>query len=345
VEEGLLKPLCRAIENELRKHVHSVHLDHMAAPNMKDPRDPKKALGRFLDLPTVRLFGTKGLSVRQYVTHYLEDTFYNLTTVALHDWKTYSEMRNLAYEKYGLELGETHLPMGSLDTGLDVLQIMRNIHVFVARYNYNLNQQTFLERRTDKGSKNLNSINIHSIASSIRTHGMGMLNTTVNYTYHFLAKKFNIFSQFLFDEYIKSFLQRERRWFKKHRDDEGVEQQYPYANAFQVRILSARVRARADAPCPVKTRSHAPVFAPCSPELTVTELTITTHHATNLHAANLTHHSGLWSVPPPPPCPMQFNKEIRKLGVDKAGRTYLDQFRILVTEIGNALGYVRMVRR
>lgn len=100
-----------------------------------------------------------------------------------------------ANEKYDLSLAENHLPMGSLDQGLDILQIMRNVHIFVSRYNYNLNQQTFLERRSDKGSKHLNSINIHSIAASIRTHGMGIMNTTVNYTYQFLAKKFDIFSQ------------------------------------------------------------------------------------------------------------------------------------------------------
>lgn len=36
--------------------------------------------------------------------------------------------------------------------------------------------------------------------------------------------------------------------------------------------------------------------------------------------------------------------EIRKLGVNEQGKTFLDLFRILITEIGNALGYVRMVR-
>ncbi|KAG3203185.1 hypothetical protein PC129_g23011, partial [Phytophthora cactorum] len=40
----------------------------------------------------------------------------------------------------------------------------------------------------------------------------------------------------------------------------------------------------------------------------------------------------------------QFNKDIRKLGVSDSGKTFLDQFRMLITEIGNALGYVRMVR-
>lgn len=48
---------------------------------------------------------------------------------------------------------------------------MRHIHVFVAKYNYNLNNQIFVE----KSSKNkfLNTININHIANSIRTHGTG----------------------------------------------------------------------------------------------------------------------------------------------------------------------------
>ena len=42
--------------------------------------------------------------------------------------------------------------------------------------------------------------------------------------------------------------------------------------------------------------------------------------------------------------PTAFLKDIRKLGVTDAGLSFLDQFRILITEVGNALGYVRMVR-
>ncbi|TMW66090.1 hypothetical protein Poli38472_003855 [Pythium oligandrum] len=269
MEEEVVENLCKDVENDLRLHIHSVHLDHMDAPNPKN--EDFKVLHRYLDLRPIRLYG-KMLDLKQRVTHYLENTFYNLTTVALHDWKTYGEMRNLANDKYGLTLADNHLPMGSLDQGLDILQIMRNIQIFVARYNYNLNQQFFLERRSDKGSRHLNSINIHSIASSIRTHGMGIMNTTVNFTYQFLTRKFDIFSQFLFDEYIKSYLQREKRWYKKHRDDKNVDNKYPYDRAFQ------------------------------------------------------------------------FNKDIRKLGISDSGKTFLDQFRMLITEIGNALGYVRMVR-
>ena len=133
----------------------------------------------------------------------------------------------------------------------------------------NFYQQNFVERRPDRGSRNLNTINIQSIAASLRQHGLGILNTTVNFTYQFLAQKFHIFSQFLFDEYIKGHLGKECRWFTKNKVE--CNNMYPYERA------------------------------------------------------------------------LKFVKDIRKLGVVD-GRTFLDQFRILITEIGNALGYVRMVR-
>ena len=40
----------------------------------------------------------------------------------------------------------------------------------------------------------------------------------------------------------------------------------------------------------------------------------------------------------------RFNRDVRRLGVSVDGLTVLDRFRILITEIGNAMGYVRMVR-
>jgi WASH complex subunit 7 len=167
---------------------------------------------------------------------------------------------------------DNFLPMGSLDQGLDVLQIMRNIHIFVSRFTYNMNMQQFVEFRPDKSSKHLNTIGIQSIAASIRQHGLGVLNTTVNYTYQFLSQKFHIYSQFLFDDYIRAHLGREHRWYKKHKHEATVNNMYPYDRA------------------------------------------------------------------------QKFVKDIRKLGVNQSGKSFLDQFRILITEIGNALGYVRMVR-
>jgi WASH complex subunit 7 len=54
--------------------------------------------------------------------------------VALHDWRTYWDMRSIAEEKLGLHLMDSYLPMGAQDEGLDVLQIMRGIHIFVSRF-------------------------------------------------------------------------------------------------------------------------------------------------------------------------------------------------------------------
>eukprot|EP01040_Poterioochromonas_malhamensis_P008770 gene8770-9504_t len=264
----IIKPLCRDIENDLRYHIHTKHLDHMISLNPKT--ENMKILKPFLDLLPLYILN-RIISIKEEVTHYLDYNFYNLTTIALHDWRTYSEMRSLAYEKYNISLMDNYLPMGSLDQGLDILQIMRNIHVFVSRFNYNLNLQQFIEYRPDKASKHINTIKIQSIAASIRQHGLGILNTTVNFTYQFLSLKFKIFSQFLFDEHIRAQLSKEHRWYRKNKNTAQINNIYPYENA------------------------------------------------------------------------MNIVKEIRKLGVTD-NKTYLDQFRILVTEIGNALGYVRMVR-
>jgi WASH complex subunit 7 len=265
----IIQPLCRDIENNLRIHISTKNLSHMATTNPKT--ENLSPLRPFLDMSPLRLLGLI-IDIHQEVKHYLDTNFYNLTTIALHDWRTYADMRSLASEKLGLELMDNYLPMGSDDQGLDVLQIMRNIHVFVSRFTYNMNMQQFVEYRPDKSSKHLNTIRIQSIAASIRQHGLGVLNTTVNYTYQFLAQKFHIYSQFLFDDYIGAHLGKEHRWFKKHRHDAEVDNMYPYDRA------------------------------------------------------------------------MSFVKDIRKLGVNPNGKSFLDQFRILITEIGNALGYVRMVR-
>uniref|UniRef100_A0A4W6EPJ6 WASH complex subunit 4 n=1 Tax=Lates calcarifer TaxID=8187 RepID=A0A4W6EPJ6_LATCA len=223
-KEHLLDKLCKEIEKDLRLSVHT-HLK-------LDDRNPFKVGMKDLKL-CLYMHAHRFVLERTYVTHYLDKTFYNLTTVALHDWATYSEMRNLATQRYGLTMTEAHLPSQTLEQGLDVLEIMRNIHVFVSRYLYNLNNQ-------------------------------------VNFTYQFLRKKFYIFSQFMYDEHIKSRLIKDIRFFRETKDQS--DQKYPFERA------------------------------------------------------------------------EKFNRGIRKLGITPDGQSYLDQFRQLISQIGNAMGYVRMIR-
>eukprot|EP00105_Crassostrea_gigas_P008276 XP_011422786.1 PREDICTED: WASH complex subunit SWIP [Crassostrea gigas] len=174
--EILLSSLCLVIETDLRLQIHT----YLQLDDRNSFKVGMRDLSHLLRVRLIRLFD-RLINIKAYVEHYLNKTFYNLTTVALHDWKTYGEMKNMPQQKYCLSLLESHLPSQTLEQGLDVLEIMRNIHVFVSRYMYNLNNQIFVERSSN--NKHLNTINIRHIANSIRTHGTGIMNTTVNFTY------------------------------------------------------------------------------------------------------------------------------------------------------------------
>lgn len=78
-----------------------------------------------------------------------------------------------------------------------------------------MNTQIFVEQRS--ANKHLDSIGIRHVANSLRTHGTGVINTTVNFTYQFLRQKFYTFSQFLYDEQIKSRLMKELRAYAERK--------------------------------------------------------------------------------------------------------------------------------
>lgn len=261
----IIKPLRTDIENDLRLYTHAVVLGQ---PFRKLERQGKD-LSRFTKLPPFRFFN-ESLRIADLIEDYLDSQFYNLNALMTNDWKTYEEMRNIALERYGLRVVEGFLPGSIVDQGLDVLVITENIQFFVANYTYNLNEQLFVQRPSVTDAKNLHTLHIRHVANSIRTHGSGIMNTTVNYVYKCLLKKLAIVSQFLYDDHVKSRLMKDTKHFAAHKE--------------QYQALYPLQRAE------------------------------------------------------------KYNVEMRKLGVSEDGRTFLDQFRQLVAEIGNALGYMRMVR-
>lgn len=130
----------------------------------------------FLDVKPIRCFD-EFLSIKGATESYLDRIFYDYTTASSTDWNTYSEMRNLASQKYGLDLHEPHLPSKTLEQGCDVLDILRNLNAFVSQHFYNINTQMFIERASN--NKFLRTTNIRHVANSIRTHGIGIMNTAV----------------------------------------------------------------------------------------------------------------------------------------------------------------------
>ena len=78
----LVNPLCTLVERDLREQVHAAQGTHRASSFVSKP-----PLVYLLSLPPFRVISAL-VDFRTEVTQYLEKNFYELTTVALHDWKT-----------------------------------------------------------------------------------------------------------------------------------------------------------------------------------------------------------------------------------------------------------------
>ncbi|XP_062536621.1 WASH complex subunit 4 [Armigeres subalbatus] len=259
---------------QISNHIESyIRLDYYGKTAQIEPYNPftdtTMALSKIYSLVRMEpiLVGGQYFSVKEHVERYLSNTYYTLASISQHDWKIYKEMRCHA-TTFGIDTIEDQLPKQTLEQGLDVLEIMHNIEHFVSHYVYNMNFQIFIEQSSNNNF--LNTVNIGHIANSLRRHGNGIINTTVNYTFQFLRQKFFAFSHFLYDEQIKARLTSDAKYFLENA--EALNQTYDY------------------------NRAHA------------------------------------------------FNRKIKNLGLSEAGETYMDLFRKLICHIGNAMGYVRMIR-
>ena len=257
---NFLDRIATQYENELRLQIHH-------DLQLQDSNPFKRKLLNFLllfNLGLIPLFN-RFLSVKQNVESYLNEVSYTLTSIALHDWKTYESMLNLSRNREQLNFIFSQLPTQRLEQGLDLLELTRNIQSFVADFNYNLNNQMFIQKA--KEERYLDVLQIKHVSNSIQTHGFGILNTAVNHVYNFLKNKFNILSQFLFQEAIKSKLLKEARLLKE-------------SESGRYRFESGRKLLRS----------------------------------------------------------------LQKIGQLQNGRTYVDEFEQLITQIGNSLAFVRLLR-
>lgn len=260
--------------NQISNHIETyIRLDYYGKTSQIEPFNPfndtAMPLSNIYSLIRMEpiIVGGQYLCVKEHVERYLSSTYYTLASISQHDWKIYKEMRCHA-ASFGIDTIEDQLPKQTLEQGLDVLEIMHNIEHFVSHYVYNLNFQIFIEQSSSNNF--LNTVNIGHIANSLRRHGNGIINTTVNYTFQFLRQKFFAFSHFLYDEQIKARLTSDAKYFLEN--GEALNQTYDY------------------------NRAHA------------------------------------------------FNRKIKNLGLSETGETYMDLFRKLICHIGNAIGYVRMIR-
>jgi WASH complex subunit 7 len=222
--ENVIFKLAKDVENDLRMQIHSILITNLQLPN--PCKGEIKDLRRYLNVGPLYLFETV-INIKECIEEYLNKTFYDMTTMNLNDWKTYQQMRGLARTKFSLDLHDVYLPSQTLEQGIDILFIIRNINTFVTQYNYNLQSQIFIE--VTKENNYVSVIGVQQILNSLCTHGIGIVNTIVNKTYQFLVSRIKVISQFLFDEYIKSSLMMEKRYWNEWK--EKIQNKYPYERA------------------------------------------------------------------------------------------------------------------
>lgn len=113
----ILSHICAEIETFLRLEVH-LNLNIIESTK-NDPNNMNMLLKceeykqwiRSCPLPLNQSY----ISIGHRIENYLSVMFYNLTTISLHDWKTYEEMRHLAEKRFQIHALEDYLPNQSLD--------------------------------------------------------------------------------------------------------------------------------------------------------------------------------------------------------------------------------------
>ena len=189
-------------------------------------KSESKDLLKLVHLEKLRIFDSI-IDIKTEITKSFNETFYNINVINMYDMETYQQIRTMGNYLFGLELQNVYLPSQTIDQNLfDILQVLRTIPTFVERFKYNMFTQTFLEL-TGEG-KQISSISIRQLSDSIKTHGLGILSTTVNAFYKYLIKKIKAFNKFLFDDYIQSPLAAEKNWLRKAVEREDYPGYYPY---------------------------------------------------------------------------------------------------------------------
>ena len=226
LQDKVLQPLAVKIEEDLRYHTHSMHIEGIKKTN---PMEKNTDYSWFLEAEAFSFAGYC-IEFRQYVEDYLDEVFYNLSVLNLTDWKMYEEMRTLAWEKYKLSLSQVYLPWKTHDQGLDLLQLSKNLNNFVMEMKYNQLSQFFMQP-TYENISHIQTFNTNHVINSLRTHGLGTIHTIVNNTYRLLSLKFEVLTSLMKDDYMVSRLMSYRKWYKQH--GEAIDQLFPYDKAME----------------------------------------------------------------------------------------------------------------
>ena len=209
-ENIFMKKLCEEIENDLLIQVHGTFIEGLNGADYNE-----KNLKSYLNIQPFLFFDIV-FDIKRYIEEYMNKTFYQLTTLKLNNNQTYQRMRVLARNKYGLNLHEVYLPSQNLQTGKDILEVVRNLTGFAKGYTHNLHSQQFIEIVKD-GSSFIHIIGVQQILTSLYTHGKGIINSVINTAFGYISKNVGIIIDILRNDYILSMLKDEQRFWEEEK--------------------------------------------------------------------------------------------------------------------------------
>eukprot|EP00397_Hematodinium_sp_SG-2012_P001672 GEMP01001677.1.p1 GENE.GEMP01001677.1~~GEMP01001677.1.p1 ORF type:complete len:860 (+),score=189.69 GEMP01001677.1:751-3330(+) len=214
VVRAVLEDACETLTSEVEADLRK-----------ENGHDTAKYCG-LLELPPMR--------VGARLTVHVKSTVEALLSERLYDADNNEELKARAKARYGLEILCARFPLEQ--DGLDAIEILRTIDTFVKKYKYNMHHQLFVE--IQEGSDDMRVVGLTHITNSVQSHGLGIVNTSVNATYQFLKSKMQTVSQFLCDDVIKSRLLADRRWFCDFRKSSSAA--FPFERALEtMRIVKS----------------------------------------------------------------------------------------------------------
>lgn len=274
MNESFMKKLSNKISDDLLVQSHHFYMVYQLAkpdPYKIDDGD----MNILMKLRNVVVLD-RIVNIKELTELSIAEKLYNQAVFNKKNFHIYEVMRSLAKMKYDLDVGHSYLPAKTIEQGrTDILSIIRNFIQFTQRFRYNMFNQSFIEVLGDQGSRLL-AISISHISDSIKTHGLGVINTCVDIVHKFVLMRINNFSQMMLDETLRSYLLREHRWLekRKNKDNEknNIDQKYPLLRG------------------------------------------------------------------------QKFNKELSLASTREKGYNIIEKFRMLITSLGNALAFARILR-
>ena len=110
--KNVTHPICRTIEEDLRKQIHQIIIPQLKQTNPIENRPSDT--GAYARMNELFLF-EKQINMKEEIGTYLSHIFYEMSALSPHDFRTYEHMRVIAAEKLGVYVQPSHLPSQQLE--------------------------------------------------------------------------------------------------------------------------------------------------------------------------------------------------------------------------------------